>query len=186
MPAPKQIQTITGEVEAVVIAKLDRLSRRMFDFTKVQAELQRLGVALVSIGEGFDDSTPIGRAMAHVIMTFAQMERELISERTRTAATYKRDHLQPYGPTPYGFRRVGDKLLPDRETLKVVEEIFTLRRKGASLRRIAGELNGRQIPAPRGGAWSAEGVRLILRNAGLYGKVLDGLLTRDEADQMKT
>lgn len=180
-----------GEIEAVVITKLDRLSRRMLDFAQVQVNLQQRNIALVSITEGFDDTTPVGRAMANVIMTFAQMERELIGERTRDALAYKRKHLQVYGSTPYGFTRKADHLLPNGKQLAIVQEIFKRRRAvtvrppgrpgtkppGESLREIAKALTKRSIPSPQGRPeWSAETVRLILRNAPLYGQVMNGLL----------
>lgn len=166
-----------GEFEAVLITKLDRLSRRMLDWASVQEKLQSRGIALVSISEGFDDTTPIGRAMANIIMTFAQMERELIGERTKDALRYKREHLQAYGPTPFGFRRRDDRLLPEAKALATVKQIFTMRKKGATLREIAGALMKQGMPSPQGRpTWSAETVRLILRNAALYGQVMNDVL----------
>ena len=167
-----------GEFEVTVITKVDRLTRRVMDFGLLQEALQRQGIGLASIGEGFDDTTPIGRAMSNIIATFAQLERELIGERTRDALRHKKEHLQAYNrQTPYGFRRKDDSLLPDPDTLKVVKEIFAQRKAGASLRDIAQGLTGRGIPSPQGRPeWSAETVRLILRNAALYGQVLNGLL----------
>jgi len=59
----------------------------------------------------------------------------------------------------------------------VIEEIFTRRAAGASLREIAGALAEKRVLSPAGRAeWSAEGIRKILRNAPLYGKVINGLL----------
>lgn len=169
-----------GEVEAVVFTKLDRLSRRVLDWGHLQEDLRTHEVAVVSIFEGLDDTTPIGRAMANVVATFAQLERETIAERTRVALAYKRQHGQVYGPVPYGFKRKADLLLPNAEQLAVVQEIFRRRKTKETLRQIAEKLMARKVAAPRGGTdWSAETVRIILRNAALYGRVTNDLLPGD-------
>jgi len=166
-----------GAFEVVVFTKLDRLSRRVLDWGRLQEEMRQVEVGLVSIGEGLDDTTPMGRAMANIVATFAQLEREVIGERTAAALRYKREHLHVYGHTPYGFKRKGDQLLPNASELAVIEEIFTRRAAGASLREIAGALAEKRVLSPAGRAeWSAEGIRKILRNAPLYGKVINGLL----------
>jgi len=168
-----------GLFEAVVFTKLDRLSRRVLDWGRLQEEMRRLEIGLVSIAEGLDDTTPMGRAMANIVATFAQLEREVIGERTAAALRYKRDRLEVYGPTPYGFKRVGDRLLPNARELAVVEDIFARRERGASLREIAAALAQRGVPSPTGRPeWSAEAIRKLLRNAPLYGKVINGLLDR--------
>jgi len=83
--------------------------------------MRQVEVGLVSIGEGLDDTTPMGRAMANIVATFAQLEREVIGERTAAALRYKREHLHVYGHTPYGFKRKGDQLLPNASELAVIE-----------------------------------------------------------------
>src|SRR5262245_42256547 len=79
-----------GEANALVVAKLDRLSRSMLDFTGVMAKAQRQGWALVALDCAVDTTTPAGEAMVNVLATFAQFERRLISQRTREALAIKR------------------------------------------------------------------------------------------------
>ena len=67
-----------GEANALVVAKLDRLSRSMLDFTALMATAQKQGWALVALDCAVDTSTPSGEAMANVLATFAQFERRLI------------------------------------------------------------------------------------------------------------
>jgi DNA invertase Pin-like site-specific DNA recombinase len=74
----------------LVVAKLDRLSRSMIDFTGVMAKAQKQGWALVALDCAVDTTTPAGEAMAHVLATFAQFERRLIGQRTREALAVKR------------------------------------------------------------------------------------------------
>lgn len=170
----------TGAFEAVIFTKLDRFSRRMADWIGLQERLSSLGISLVSIGEGYDETTPVGRFIMHVLMAFAQMERETISERIRGTLTYKRLQGLVYGPVPFGFRRVQDRLLPEPKSLKVVQDIFARRKAGATLRGITAALAKRGVPSPHGRPeWSPETIRVILRNAALYGQVMNDVLPGD-------
>src|SRR5678809_870361 len=72
--------------DGLVVAKLDRLSRSMLDFTSVMAKAQKEGWALLALDCAVDTTTPAGEAMAHVLATFAQFERRLIGQRTREAS----------------------------------------------------------------------------------------------------
>jgi DNA invertase Pin-like site-specific DNA recombinase len=79
-----------GEASALVVAKLDRLSRSMLDFTALTANAQKQSWALVALDCAVDTSTPAGEAMANMLATFAQFERRLISQRTREALAVKK------------------------------------------------------------------------------------------------
>ena len=74
----------------VVVAKLDRLFRSVADAANVIAEFDKKGIQLVSIGEGFDMTHAYGRAMAQMASVFAELERAMIRERTRSAMSVKR------------------------------------------------------------------------------------------------
>ena len=69
--------------KAIVVYRLDRISRNISDFTGLIDELTKLDVSFVSIREQFDTSTPMGRAMMFIISVFSQLERETIAERIR-------------------------------------------------------------------------------------------------------
>src|SRR6476469_5601654 len=79
-----------GEASALVVAKLDRLSRSMLDFTALMAKAQKQSWALVALDCAVDTSTPAGEAMANMLATFAQFERRLIAERTKAALAVKK------------------------------------------------------------------------------------------------
>ena len=79
-----------GEAGALVVAKLDRLSRSMLDFTAIMATATKQSWALVALDCAVDTTTPAGEAMANVLATFAQFERRLIGQRTREALAAKR------------------------------------------------------------------------------------------------
>ena len=102
--------------------------------------------------------------MHTVIAGMAELERSLIAERTAAALQHKKAHLQVYSPTPLGYRREGNMLIPDQEELALVERIRQLYDGGASLRGIAETLNQEGIPGKNGGRWYAATVKKILEN----------------------
>lgn len=71
----------TGEFTHLVVWKIDRISRNLLDFAYMYDELKRLGVTFVSKNEQFDTSTAIGEAMLKIILVFAELERNMTSER---------------------------------------------------------------------------------------------------------
>lgn len=71
------------KLSAIIVYRLDRISRNISDFSGLIEELSRLNVAFVSIKEQFDTGTPMGRAMMYIASVFSQLERETIAERIR-------------------------------------------------------------------------------------------------------
>src|ERR1039458_7771069 len=127
------------EASGLVVAKLDRLSRSMLDFTGIMAKAQKQGWALVALDCAVDTTTPAGEAMANVLATFAQFERRLISQRTKDALAVKRAQGVRLGRPPQ---------LPD----PVRDRIVTERASGRTLTAIAETLNRDQVPTAQGGA----------------------------------
>jgi DNA invertase Pin-like site-specific DNA recombinase len=139
-----------GEADALVVAKLDRLSRSMIDFTRVMAKAQKQGWALVALDCAVDTTTPAGEAMANVLATFAQFERRLIGQRTREALAAKRAQ---------GVRLGRPRQLP----IRVVKRIGRARERGETLAAIADRLNHDGVPTAHGGArWYPSTVRAVL------------------------
>lgn len=142
-----------GEAEGLVVAKLDRLSRSMLDFTSVMAEAQRQGWALVALDAPVDTTTPAGEAMANVLATFAQFERRLIGQRTKEALAVKKAQ--------------GVKLGRPRSLAESVKtRILAERSAGATLTAIADGLNGDDVATAQGGLkWWPSTVRNVLAQA---------------------
>ena len=109
------------EIKGVVVYKLDRLGRSLKHLLQVIEELRNKGVSFVSISEGFDTNTPMGRFGVSIMGALAQMERELISERTKIKLAYlksKGKHIgrpkgakdkKPRRKAGYNARWVGGK-----------------------------------------------------------------------------
>ena len=72
-----------GKVDCIAIYKIDRLSRSLLDFAKIMEVLERNNVSLVSVTQQFNTTTSMGRLTLNILLSFAQFEREIISERTR-------------------------------------------------------------------------------------------------------
>jgi DNA invertase Pin-like site-specific DNA recombinase len=139
-----------GEAKALVVAKLDRLSRSMLDFAALMATAQKQHWALVALDCAVDTSTPAGEAMAHVLATFGQFERRLIGQRTKEALGAKKASGVRLGRPP---------TVPQ----SVVRRIQRLRARGLSLRSIAENLNDAGVPTAQGGKeWYAATVRHVL------------------------
>lgn len=120
-----------GKVDVVVIYKIDRLTRSILDFATLMATFDRYGVSFVSVTQRFDTSTSMGRLMLHVVMSFAQFEREIISERTRDKIAAARRKGKWAGGRPVlGYDIVpgtgGSKLIVNADEAKVVRSIFEM------------------------------------------------------------
>ena len=93
-----------GEFTHLLVWKLDRISRNLLDFAEMYEELQRLRVTFVSKNEQFDTSTAIGEAMLKIILVFAELERNMTSERvTATMISRANNGLWNGGRIPYGY-----------------------------------------------------------------------------------
>jgi DNA invertase Pin-like site-specific DNA recombinase len=139
-----------GEAKALVVAKLDRLSRSMLDFAALMATAQKQSWGLVALDCVVDTSTPAGEAMAHVLATFGQLERRLIGQRTKEALAAKK---------AAGVRLGRPPTVPQ----SVVRRIRRQRARGDSLRAIAVGLNEDGVPTAQGGVqWYAATVRHVL------------------------
>ena len=96
-----------GQINVVVVYKIDRLSRSLCDFTDLSKLFERHGVSFVSVTQQIDTSNAAGRMMLNILMSFAQFEREMTADRIRDKiyASRKRG-MWTGGPTPYGYKLV--------------------------------------------------------------------------------
>jgi DNA invertase Pin-like site-specific DNA recombinase len=142
-----------GEASALVVAKLDRLSRSTLDFAGIMEMAQEQGWALVALDVSVDTTTPAGEAMANVMATFAQFERRLIGQRTREALAEKRKQGVRLGRPPAVKPALAKRIRGERET-------------GSTLREIADRLNAEGVPTPRGGKeWRPSSFEAVLRSS---------------------
>ncbi|MFA5337652.1 MAG: recombinase family protein, partial [Candidatus Omnitrophota bacterium] len=133
-----------GKVNMVVVYKLDRLSRSLVDFVQILKFFAEHDVAFASITQPIDTSTSTGKLMLHILSSFAEFERELISERTRDKMGAARKRGQWLGGRPplgYDIAKDKKELVVNQEDAGLIREIFALYLKGNSLLKVAQIIN---------------------------------------------
>ena len=166
------------QLRAIIVYRLDRISRNISDFSGLIEELSRLDVAFVSIREQFDTATPMGRAMMYIASVFSQLERETIAERIRDnmhelAKTGR--WLGGVTPTGYasesvrsvtvdGKTRKACRLTLIPEEAEIVRTIFRLFLAADSLTGTEAELIKRRIVTKNGKHFTRFSIRAILQN----------------------
>ena len=156
-----------GEFTHLIVWKVDRISRNLLDFASMYQELKERKVTFISLNEQFDTSTPIGGAMLKIILIFAELEREMTSERvTATMLDRAENGLWNGARPPIGFTVDPETktLVPVPDEKETVNMIFNLYKKLRSCRKVARFLqqNG---PVPKyHHEWLPEYIRRTLRN----------------------
>lgn len=116
-----------GQVDIIVIYKIDRLTRSLADFIRLLEVLDRYHVKFVSVTQSFDTSDSMGRLVLNILLTFAQFERELIADRIRDkVAAMKRRGQHVGGGPPIGYDVVDRRLVINPTEAEQVRTIFRL------------------------------------------------------------
>ena len=154
-----------GEVDGIVVAKLDRLTRSVADMATLIRDYfgERGGRSLFSVADSIDTRTAAGRMVLNILVSVSQSEREAIGERTRDALRHKRATGQVYNHAPLGYAAIDGRLVEIADEIKVVEEVRRLAAAGYSQRAICAALDASGYRTKRGGAWRPSTVQAILR-----------------------
>ncbi len=160
-----------GKLDCVLVYKMDRLSRSNLGFHKMVDTLEKHGVNLVSITENFDSSTVHGRFSRNIMMNFAQMEREMVSERTKDKLLERAKKGLWNGGRPYGYDCKDKRLIINEEQANVIRFMFDFFIHDASLARLRDELKARGIYTAKGYRWTASQISHKLRNPVYAGKI---------------
>lgn len=157
----------SGEFSHLLVWKIDRISRNLLDFAAMYDELKSLGITFVSKNEQFDTSNAIGEAMLKIILVFAELERNMTSERV-TAVMLSRASSGQWngGKIPYGYDY-------DKETsvfsvneaeAAVVCRLYDLYEESRSLLQVARTINAAGIRTRNGYPWNPTTVSKILKS----------------------
>ena len=166
------------QVKAVVVYRLDRISRNISDFSHLIEELSRLDVDFISIREQFDTGSPMGRAMMFISSVFSQLERETIAERIQDnmyelAKTGR--WLGGVTPTGYasesvmsvtvdGKSKKASKLVLVPEEAELVRQVFSLFAETDSLTAVEAELLRQHVKTKTGRDFTRFSIKNILQN----------------------
>ena len=150
-------------IDAIVVYKLDRLSRRVRDTLSLMDLIEKKSVAFHSITERIDTKSAMGKFFLNIMASMNQWERDTISERTRDALHLKIVKNERAGQIPYGWTLAEDKktLLENEGEQKAVSLMKELHGKGSSLRSICRELETKGHK-PAGHKWHPKTIASIL------------------------
>lgn len=135
-----------GNIDVIVVYKVDRLTRSLADFAKLVELFDQHGVSLVSVTQQFNTTTSMGRLTLNVLLSFAQFEREVTAERIRDKiAASKRKGLWVGGMAPLGYDTRDRKISVNNAEAECVRTIFRSYLKLGSLNLLMGDLRKRSI-----------------------------------------
>jgi len=174
------------KINCVVVYKVDRLSRSLLDFAHLLEFFEKYNVTFASVTQHFNTNTSMGRLTLNILLSFAQFEREIISERTKdklSAARKRGQWTGGYIPLGYRLEKEGKKklLVIEPEGAKVVKEIFDLYLNGNSTLKISQIFNEKGYRTSKftckngkvigGVKFSVAKIQWMLRYVGYMGKV---------------
>lgn len=153
-------------IDAVIVYKLDRLSRRVRDTLQLMDLIDKKGVAFHSITERIDTKTAMGKFFLNIMASMNQWERDTISERTRDALSMKIARKERVGSIRYGYTLAADgkSLVENSKEQEAIRLIKKLQKQGYTLRAICAELE-RRGHKPQGETWNPKTVWNITRRA---------------------
>lgn len=162
-----------GQIDIVVVYKIDRLTRSLVDFSKMVEVFERYNVSFVSVTQQFNTTTSMGRLMLNVLLSFAQFEREVTGERIRDKiAAAKRKGLWMGGVPPLGYDVRDRQLVINEAEAEVVRRIFEEMLTIGSPTQIAARLTAEGITTK---AWTTQDGR-VRSGASIDKKYLSKLL----------
>ena len=166
------IQSLISEIkarriDAVVVYKLDRLSRRVRDTLSLMDLIEKKNLAFHSITERIDTKSAMGKFFLNIMASMNQWERDIISERTKDALQHKISRNERVGQIPYGWRlsKDGKTLVQNADEQKVIARIQNWHLEGTGYRAICKKLETDNY-SPAGKRWHPQTIKNILQKAG--------------------
>jgi site-specific DNA recombinase len=173
-----------GKVNCVVVYKVDRLSRSLLDFTKLLEFFDQNNVTFVSVTQHFNTQSSMGRLTLNILLSFAQFEREMISERTKDKMGAARKKGKWVGGQPllgYDLDRENRRLIINTQEAKLVRKIFDIYLRENSILKTTIILNEEGFTSKNyhaksgrvtgGKAFSKNNIHMILNNPIYTGRV---------------
>lgn len=114
-----------GLVDVIIVYKIDRMSRSLYDFVKLMDAFEKRGVTFVSVTQHFNTTTPMGKLTLNILLSFAQFEREITGERIRDKlAASKKKGMWMGGTPPLGYDVKDRKLVVNEPEADMIRHIF--------------------------------------------------------------
>ena len=162
----------SGQAAALLIIKLDRLTRSVADLGRLIDEYFAPGKAeLLSVSEQIDTRSASGRLVLNILASVSQWEREIIAERTREVMRHKQKHGEYLGGhIPYGFEVINGALVANGWEQQVIQQAKTLHANGLSLRKVSAALHQRGFQARTGARFHSGQIQRMIAGGGGTGK----------------
>lgn len=164
-PALRRAMQLSAKrsVSALIVTRLDRLSRNVLDALIIVRELKKNRTRFVSVMDSIDTTTPVGRLSMTMLFAYGEFEREMIVQRTSEAIRFCLKNGRKAGSVaPYGYSVVGRNLIEDTEEQQVLRLIREMSEAGRTVREIAAELQGKGVTL-RGKPFVFQKVHRILK-----------------------
>ena len=162
-----------NKIDIVLVYKIDRLTRSPKDFYELIEIFEQFQTGFISITERFDTSTPGGRLLRNIMLTFAQFERELVSERTRDKLIERaKKGFFHGGHTPYGYERKNKRLVINEREANIVKMIFDDYVEHASVNKLFDNMKEKRLKDRQGKEFSKPFLARIIRNTTYTGKLV--------------
>ena len=157
-----------GRIDVVMVYKIDRLTRSLIDFAKLVEIFDARSVSFVAVTQQFNTTTSMGRLTLNVLLSFAQFERELASERVRDKifASRKKGKWMG-GSSPFGYRAKDKKLHIDQTEAKIIRYVFERYLEIKNLRDLLTHLHNKKIPTRNRGPSKAKNGKKPFSRGGL-------------------
>ena len=159
-------------IDLVLVYKIDRLTRSPRDFYYLVEVFEKHKADFISVTERFDTSTPSGRLLRNIMLTFAQFERELSSERVRDKMFQRASKgMWNGGISPYGYMRENKKLVINKKEAEIVKYMYETYIETGSLFQVYRNLKTKGINNRNGKIIQNKAISDILRNVAYTGKI---------------
>ncbi len=175
-------EVAAGRIDTIVVYKVDRLTRSLFDFAKLVETFDKAGTSFVSVTQSFNTTTSMGRLTLNMLLSFAQFEREVTAERIRDKITASKARgMWMGGIPPLGYAPNGRSLSIVEEHAVLIRDLFARHLRLGSVPRLEAELLAERITVPKrttttgkplgGGRFTRGQLYLILKNVIYTGRI---------------
>ncbi len=165
----------SGRIDAVIISKLDRLTRRIKDFKSLLQRMRKAkradggqGVDLISSAESLDTGSDTGQVVIDVVDSMSQWDREVIGERTSAVLQERKAQGRTTGNPPFGYAvGEGGVLIENEREQTILKRVAQLREQGKTWQIVADTLTAEGVRTRRGTAFSKQGIGKVAKGAGV-------------------
>jgi len=161
-----------GKVDVIISYRIDRLTRSPKDFYQLIELFEKYNVDFISVTERFDTSTSSGRLLRNIMLTFAQFERELASERTKDKMLQRATKgMWNGGIIPFGYKAENKKLVVHEKEARIVRDIHEGYVASGSIAKVYNEIKSKGVKDRKELPFSKSSICYILRNIVYAGKI---------------